>query len=217
PKGFLERLRQICTKHGILLIFDEVICGFGRLGTAFGSQAFGVTPDLMTMAKAITNGVIPMGAVAVTDDVYQTIVGAGPEQGVEFFHGYTYSAHPVACVAGLATLDIYEKDGLFERAAQLSPYFLDQLWTLKGHPLVTDLRGYGLLGAFDVKPDNKPGTRGYELLQDFFKTGLMMRITGDSVLLAPAFVCERSHIDEMFDKIRRVLDRHAQKGLRVVS
>ncbi|MBM3600449.1 MAG: aspartate aminotransferase family protein [Alphaproteobacteria bacterium] len=217
PKGYLNRLREICTRHGILLVFDEVICGFGRTGKAFGGNSFGVTPDLMTMAKGITNGVIPMGAVAVSEAVYQAVVAAGPEKGIEFFHGYTYSAHPVACAAGLATLDIYEKEGLFERAAQMSPYFLDQVWTLKDHPLVVDLRGYGMLAGIDIKPAEKPGARGYELLQDLFKAGLMTRITNDTILLAPAFICEKSHIDEIVDKIRRVLDRHAKAGLRVVS
>jgi beta-alanine--pyruvate transaminase len=217
PKGYLDRLRQICTKHGILLIFDEVICGFGRTGHAFGADAFGVIPDLMTMAKAMTNGVIPMGGVAVTENVYQTIVGAGPEQGIEFFHGYTYSAHPVACAAGLATLDIFERDGLFQRAATLSPYFLDQLWTFRDHPLVVDIRGYGMLGAIDIKPADKPGARGYAMLQELFKAGLLIRMTVDTLILSPAFVCEHSHIDEMMGKIRKVLDRMAQKSLKAVG
>ena len=129
PKGYLERLRAICDRHGILLVFDEVITGFGRLGAPFAAQAFGVTPDIMTMAKALTNGAIPMGAVAARDEIYETIAGAAPESAIEFFHGYTYSGHPAACAAGLATLDIYEGEGLFERAAELSPYFLDAIWS----------------------------------------------------------------------------------------
>ncbi|MDH3772233.1 MAG: aminotransferase class III-fold pyridoxal phosphate-dependent enzyme, partial [Nitrospirota bacterium] len=145
PVGYLERLREICGAHGILLVFDEVICGFGRTGKAFGAQSFGVTPDIMTMAKALTNGCVPMGAVAVKDEIFETITQAAPGDAIEFFHGYTYSGHPVACAAGLAVLDIYEQDGLFERAAALSSDFLDAVWRLADHALVKDVRGYGLL------------------------------------------------------------------------
>ncbi|HJM03178.1 MAG TPA: aminotransferase class III-fold pyridoxal phosphate-dependent enzyme, partial [Arenicellales bacterium] len=144
PKGYLERLREICDTHGILLIFDEVICGFGRLGAPFGAQAFGVIPDVMTMAKALTNAAQPMGAVAVSDKVHSTILGAAPEGAVEFFHGYTYSAHPAACAAGLATMDLFEKEDLVARAEALSPYFLDLVFALSDLEIITDIRGYGL-------------------------------------------------------------------------
>jgi beta-alanine--pyruvate transaminase len=218
PKGYLKRIREICDRHGILLIFDEVICGFGRTGKAFGGQAFGVTPDIMTMAKALTNGVIPMGAVAVTEKVYHTIVDAGAAKGIEFFHGYTYSGIPVACAAGLASLDIYRDEGLFDRAAELSSYFLDQVYGFKDIPIVTDIRGYGMLGAIDLEPSDKPGARGYEVLQDLFNSGVLVRVTNDTVIFAPAFIVERKQIDEIFDKARKVLMRHAQRaGVRLAG
>src|SRR6202051_1164506 len=145
PKGYLQRLRDICDAHGILFVFDEVICGFVRTGSAFAAQSFGVTPDLMTMAKGLTNGAQPMGAVAISERIHDTIMGAAAEGAIELFHGYTYSGHPAPCAAGLATLDIYRDEGLFERGEALSPYFLDALWSLKGEAVVSDLRGYGLL------------------------------------------------------------------------
>ena len=152
PKGYLERLRAICDRNGILLVFDEVITGFGRTGRAFAAQSFGVTPDMITMAKALTNAAQPMGAVAVREDIYDTVVNAAPEGAIEFFHGYTYSAHPAACAAALATLDIYEKEGLFQRAAELAPYFLDAVFSLRDAPGITDIRGYGLIAGIDVAP-----------------------------------------------------------------
>lgn len=163
PKGYLQRLREICDAHGILLVFDEVITGFGRTGQAFAAQSFGVTPDLMTMAKGITNGAVPMGAVAISERIHDTIMGAAPEGAIEFFHGYTYSGHPVPCAAGIATLDIYQKDGLFERGRALSPYFLDAMFSLKDLPVVADIRGYGMLAAIDVHPQGGPGKRGHLL------------------------------------------------------
>jgi beta-alanine--pyruvate transaminase len=218
PKGYLKRIREICDRHGILLIFDEVICGFGRTGKAFAGQTFGVTPDIMTMAKALTNGVIPMGAVAVSDKIYHAVVDAGPAKGIEFLHGYTYSGIPVACAAGLAALDIYRDEGLFERAAELSSYFLDQVWSLRDIPIVTDIRGQGMLGAIDIEPGDKPGARGYEILQDLFNAGLLARVTNDTVIFAPAFIVERKQIDEIFDKTRKVLMRHAQRaGVRLAG
>ncbi len=218
PKGYLKRIREICDRHGILLIFDEVICGFGRTGQAFAGQSFGVTPDIMTMAKALTNGVIPMGAVAVSDKVYHAVVDAGPAKGIEFFHGYTYSGIPVACAAALASLDIYRSEGLFERAAEMSPYFLDAVYALRDIPIVTDIRGYGMLGAIDLEASDKPGARGYEVLQDLFNSGLLARVTNDTVIFAPAFIAKRKHIDEIFDKVRRVLSRHAQRaGVRLAG
>ncbi|MBV9523228.1 MAG: aminotransferase class III-fold pyridoxal phosphate-dependent enzyme, partial [Alphaproteobacteria bacterium] len=209
PKGYLKRLRQICDKHGILLIFDEVICGFGRTGKAFGAQSFEVTPDILTMAKGITNGAVPMGAVAFRDAIYQAVLDATPGEGVvEFFHGYTYSGHPVACAAGLAALDIYKKDGLFERAAALSKPFLDRVFALRDLPIVTDIRGYGMLGALDMAPGEKPGQRGYQTMIQLFEAGVYARFIGETMILAPPFIAEESHLDEMTDKIRKVLTRH---------
>jgi beta-alanine--pyruvate transaminase len=212
PKGYLKRIREICDRHGILLVFDEVICGFGRTGKPFASHSFGVTPDIITMAKALTNGVMPMGAVAVSEKVYRAVVEAGPEKGIEFYHGYTYSGLPASCAAGLASLDIYKNEKLFERAAELSPYFLDAVFSLRDVPLITDIRGYGLLGAVDIAPADKPGARGYEVLCDLFNTGVLVRVTGDTIIFAPAYIAERKHVDEIIDKARRVLMRHAQRA-----
>lgn len=206
PKGYLERLRAICDKHGILLIFDEVICGFGRTGHAFASHAFGVTPDIMTMAKALTNGNIPMAAVAVQESIQQTILDAAGPEAVEFFHGYTYSAHPVACAAGLATLKIYQDDGLFERAAALAPKFLERIADLADIPIVTDIRGYGLLGAIDLAPDAAgPGKRGFAVLRQCFEAGLVTRIGGDTVVFAPLFITTEDQLDHMVSLLRGVL------------
>lgn len=206
PKGYLQRLREICDQHGILLVFDEVITGFGRLGKPFASQEFGVTPDIITMAKALTNGSIPMGAVAARDEVYETVTNASPESAIEFFHGYTYSAHPAACAAGLATLQIYENEGLYERAASLSGYFLDAIWSLKDIPVVRDLRGYGLMAGIEVFPeDGKPGVRGNALQKQMFWNGCHVKWTGDTAIVAPPFVSEKSHIDEIVDIFRKTL------------
>lgn len=205
PKGYLERLRAICDKHGILLIFDEVICGFGRTGHAFAADAFGVVPDMLTMAKALTNGNIPMSAVAVREDVQQTILDAAGPDAVEFFHGYTYSAHPVACAAALATLKIYRDDGLFERAAALAPKFLERIAALAELPVVTDTRGYGLLGAADLASDGAAGRRGFALMRRCFEQGLVLRVSGDTVVLAPLFITTDDQLDEMFDRLRGAL------------
>jgi beta-alanine--pyruvate transaminase len=205
PKGYLERLRGICDKHGILLVFDEVITGFGRLGAPFAAQAFGVTPDIITMAKALTNGSIPMGAVGVRDEIYETVTEAAPENAIEFFHGYTYSGHPAACAAGLATLDIYEREGLFERAAALSDYFLDAIWSLRDVPSVFDLRGIGLMAGVEVASDGIPGRRGQELQKRLFWEGLHVKFTGDTAIVAPQFIAERTHVDEIVDKLRATL------------
>jgi beta-alanine--pyruvate transaminase len=219
PKGYLQKIREICDRHGILLVFDEVICGFGRIGGNFGAQALGVTPDLITMAKALTNGVIPMGAVAASKKVYDAITESGPAKGIEFFHGYTYSGIPAACAASIASLDIYKKEGLFERAREMTPYFLEQISSLREFDIVTDTRGIGLLGAIDMTPyEGKPGARGYDLLQDLFNNGLLVRITYDTLILAPQFVCEKKHIDEIFDKVRGAIRRNlARPSLRAVS
>ena len=205
PKGYLERLRQICDTHGILLVFDEVITGFGRLGVPFAAHAFGVIPDIVTMAKALTNGAIPMGAVGVKDEIYETITEAAPENAIEFFHGYTYSGHPAACAAGLATLDIYESEGLFERANGMSDYFLDAIWSLKDIGCVYDLRGYGFIAGVEVESDGAPGRRGQALQKRMFSEGLHVKWTGDTAIVAPQFIAEREHIDEIVGKIRAVL------------
>ena len=205
PKGYLERLREICDAHGILLVFDEVICGFGRTGKAFAAQSFGVTPDMMTMAKALTNGAQPMGAVAVSKDIYDTICGPAPAEAIELFHGYTYSAHPAACAAGLAVLDIYEKEGLFERAADMSEYFLEAVFALSDLPVITDIRGYGLIAGFDVAPAGTPGVRGYEVQKRLFEAGIHIKMTGDAGILAPPLIAEKAHIDEMCGILREVL------------
>ena len=205
PKGYLERLRAICDQHGILLVFDEVITGFGRTGSAFAAQSFGVTPDLMTLAKGITNGAQPMGAVAVSERVHDTIIGAAPEGAIEFFHGYTYSGHPASCAAGLATLDIYRSEGLFERGRDLSPYFLDAMFSLRDLPVVADIRGYGLMAAVDVHPDGVPGRRGHRFQKLLFDAGLHLKATGDAAIIAPPLVAEREHIDRITETLRRTL------------
>ena len=205
PKGYLERLRAICDQHGIVLIFDEVICGFGRTGEAFGAQAFGVTPDIMTMAKAITNGTIPMGAVAIDDAIYATITGSAAPGAVELFHGYTYSGHPVACAAGIAALDVYRDEGLFERAKALSGPFLDQVYALQELDMVSNIRGYGLLAAIDMVPAEKPGQRGNDLLLKCYEAGMAVRVGGDTVNLAPALVAEEAQIEEMVSILRQTL------------
>ena len=202
PVGYLQRLREICDAHGILLVFDEVICGFGRLGANFGAQAFDVTPDIMTMAKAITNGNQPMGAVAVGEHVYDAVVNAAAEGAIEFFHGYTYSGHPAACAAGIATMDIYEKEDLFQRAAELAPYFQEQVFSLQDVPVVTDIRGYGLMAGVDVAADAAgAGRRGQEVQAKLFHKALHVKFTGDAGILAPAYVSEPAHVDEMCEKL----------------
>lgn len=206
PKGYLERLREICDANGILLVFDEVICGFGRLGQPFASQAFGVTPDIMTMAKALTNGAQPMGAIAVKDEIYETIVNSAPEGAIEFFHGYTYSAHPAACAAGIAAQKIYQDEKLFDRAAELSDYFLDAVFALQDIDLVTDIRGYGFMTGVEVKPGRAPGVRGTQIQKQLFHNGLHVKFTGDCGIFAPPFITTREQIDEMCSVFRGTLE-----------
>jgi len=205
PKGYLKRLREICDKSHILLIFDEVICGFGRTGKQFGADSFEVVPDMITMAKALTNGVLPMGAVAVSDRIYETICNAAPETSIELFHGYTYSGCPVATAAALVTRDIFDRENLVERAAKMTPKFLDALYSLEDLPVVTDIRGYGLLGGVDLAPLEGPGLRGLKVLQELYDAGLMVKLTGDAVLVSPPLIAEESHFDELFSKLRDVL------------
>jgi len=205
PKGYLKRLREICDTHGILLVFDEVICGFGRTGQTFAAQSFGVTPDILTMAKGITNGAQPMGAVAISERIHDTIMAAAPEGAIEFFHGYTYSGHPGPCAAGLATLDIYKNDGLFARGRELSPYFLDAVFSLRDLPVVADIRGYGMFGAIDVHADGAPGRRGHILQKKLFDNGLHLKATGDCAILAPPLIAEKKHVDEIADILKKTL------------
>jgi beta-alanine--pyruvate transaminase len=205
PQGYLRRLREICDQHGILLIFDEVITGFGRTGQTFAAQSFGTTPDMMTMAKALTNGAQPMGAVAVSERIHDAVMEAAPDGAIEFFHGYTYSGNPAACAAGLATLDIYEHEGLFERGRDLSPYFLDALFSLRDLPVVADIRGYGMLAGIDVHPDGVPGRRGYVLQKRLFDNGLHLKTTGDAAIIAPPLIADRGHVDTIVEILRQTL------------
>ena len=205
PRGYLARLREICDAHGILLVFDEVITGFGRTGQPFAAQSFGVTPDIMTMAKGITNAAQPMGALAISERVHDAIMGAAQEGAIEFFHGYTYSGHPAACAAGLATLDIYRNEGLFERGRALSPYFLDAIFGLKGLPAITDIRGYGMFATIDLAPDGAPGRRGHVFQKKLFENGLHLKATGDSALIAPPLIAEKEHVDMIADILRKTL------------
>jgi beta-alanine--pyruvate transaminase len=198
PKGYLQRLRQICDKYGILLIFDEVITGFGRLGTGFAAEKFGVIPDLMTVAKGISNATVPMGGVFVRKQVYEGLM-QGPENAIDLFHGYTYSAHPLACAAASAVLDIYRDENLFERSAELSPYWEEGVHSLKGLPNVTDIRNLGLAAGIDLAPKGAVGTRGYEAFVKAFELGLMVRQAGDAIAMSPPLVIEKAQIDEIID------------------
>ncbi len=205
PKGYLERIREICTRYGILLVFDEVICGFGRTGQAFAAQSFGVTPDMITMAKALTNGAQPMGAIAVRDDIYQTILDGASDGVTEFFHGYTYSAHPASCAAGLAMLDIFEREDLIGRAAAMSPYFLDAVFSLRDPPCAFNIRGVGMMAAIEVSAAGQPvGARGHEAQKALYDANLNLKSTGDSLILAPPFVAEKAHIDQIVGTLRKV-------------
>jgi beta-alanine--pyruvate transaminase len=207
PQGYLQRLREICDRHGILLIFDEVITGFGRTGSPFAAQTFGVTPDLMTVAKGLTNGCVPMGAVFAQQRIHDTFM-TGPEHLIEFFHGYTYSAHPLACAAGLATLDTYAEDGLLTRASELQGYFAEQLHSLRGEPNVIDVRNLGLVGGVELAPRaGEPTKRAFETFLDCWQQGVLIRTTGDILALSPPLIAEREHLDRMIDAIRVALRR----------
>ncbi len=205
PKGYLQRLRDICDKHGILLIFDEVITGFGRTGKAFGSERFGVTPDLITMAKGLTSGVVPMGGVIAGKHIYDTFM-TGPENMIEFFHGYTYSGHPLAAAAGLATMDVYKKEGLFERALEMEQRWGDAIHSLKGLPHVIDLRNLGLIGAIELEPiAGEPTRRAMDVFARCFDDGLLIRTTGDTIALSPPLIIEDQHIERIVDTLTRAL------------
>ena len=202
PKGYLQRLREICDKHGILLIFDEVITGWGRTGSPFASQEFGVTPDLLTMAKATTNGIVPMGAVACKEEIYDAIMDASPKGAVELFHGYTYSGIPIAVAAALAVQDIFEKEDIFNRVKELSPYFQKGLFSLKDLEAVDNIRGYGMMGGIDMKLNKKPGAAGFACFKHCYEAGVNFKATGDCLIIAPPFISEKKHIDEIIDKLR---------------
>jgi beta-alanine--pyruvate transaminase len=205
PKGYLERLRKICDRHGILLIFDEVITGFGRLGAAFAVDHFGVQPDLVTVAKGLTNGTVPMGAVIARKGIYDAFM-QGPENAIELFHGYTYSGHPVACAAGLATLDTYREEGLFERARELAPYWEDAVHSLKGTRHVIDLRNLGLVAGIELEPmAGQPTRRAYEVFLRCYEKGVMIRTTADIIALSPPLIVEKAHIDRIFGTVGEVL------------
>ncbi|MGE5639842.1 MAG: aminotransferase class III-fold pyridoxal phosphate-dependent enzyme, partial [Clostridia bacterium] len=204
PEGYLQRLRDICSKHGILLIFDEVITGFGRLGQPFASQRFGVMPDLFTVAKGMTNGTVPMGAVLAKDSIYDTFMDA-PE-GIELFHGYTYSGHPLACAAGIATLDTYAEEGLLTRAASLEKVFEGAIHSLKGEKHVIDARNLGLMGAVELEPRaGQPGKRAYEAFLKCFEAGVLVRYTGDTLAFSPPLIVEKAQVERIFDTVRAAL------------
>jgi beta-alanine--pyruvate transaminase len=208
PRGYLERLRAICDKHGILLIFDEVITGFGRLGSAFAAHRFGVTPDILTCAKAINNAAVPMGAVIVKTSVFDTIVHAAPEGQIEFLHGYTYSAHPLACAALLATQKLFAEEKLFERADALAPHFEAALHSLKGARHVIDIRNLGLVGGIELEPrPGAPGARGLQAHVKCFEAGVLVRFTGDILALSPPLIIEKAQIERIVETIRDVLAR----------
>jgi len=205
PVGYLDRIREICDRHDILLIFDEVITGFGRLGAPFAADKFGVVPDIMTVAKGITNATVPMGAVCVRGGIYDAVINASAS-GIELFHGYTYSGHPLAAAAGLATLDVYQSEGLFERAASLEDYFGDALHALRGAPHVVDLRNIGIVGAVELEArPGAPGARGFETFLKCFEAGVLVRSTGDTLALSPPLIVEREEIDRIFETVGQAL------------
>ena len=208
PKGYLQRLREICDRHGILLIFDEVITGFGRLGSPFAAQHFGVTPDLMTVAKGLTNGAVPMGAVFAKQHIHDAFM-TGPDHLIEFFHGYTYSAHPLACAAALGTLDTYAEEGLLTRGAAMAQHFEDALHALKGLPHVIDVRNIGLVGGIELAPiPGSPGKRAFDVFLECWERGVLIRTTGDTIAMSPPLIIEQQHIDELVGTVADVLRHH---------
>jgi beta-alanine--pyruvate transaminase len=205
PQGYLQRLRQICDKHGILLIFDEVITGFGRTGNAFAAQTFGVTPDMITCAKGLTNAAVPMGAVICKKEVYEAFM-QGPEGAIELYHGYTYSGHPLAAAAAIATLDLFKAEGLFERAASLAPYWEEAAHSLVGLPHVIDIRNIGLVAGIELEPiPGKPTARAFEAFLRAYQKGVLIRTTGDTIALSPPFIIEKAQIDQIFETLRDIL------------
>jgi beta-alanine--pyruvate transaminase len=206
PVGYLEKLREICTKHAILLIFDEVITGFGRIGGATAAETLGVTPDMITMAKGLTNAAVPMGAVAVSRAIHDTVVEGGPD-GIELFHGYTYSGHPLAAAAGLATLDLYKAEGIWEHAASLHGYWEEAVHSLKGRRHIIDIRNMGIVAGIELEPrPGAPTKRATELFHKCFDNGLLVRATGDIIALSPPLILEKTHIDEMVGRIAELVE-----------
>jgi beta-alanine--pyruvate transaminase len=206
PVGYLEELRRICDRYGILLIFDEVITGFGRLGTPFAVDRFAVVPDLLTLAKGLTNGAVPMGAVVAREGIYRTFMDSTAENAIELFHGYTYSGHPLAAAAGLATLDLYRDEALFERAGELGPYFEAAAHNLRGTRHVIDIRNLGLVAGIELEPiPGRPGARGFDAFVKCFEAGLLVRVTGDILALSPPLIIEKQQIDDMVGLLAEVL------------
>ena len=210
PVGYLQRLRELCDKHKILLIFDEVITGWGRTGSAFGAQEFGVTPDIMTMAKATTNGIVPFGVVACKEEIYDAVMDNSPKGAIELFHGYTYSGIPVSVAAALAVQDIFEKEDIFNRAKELAPYFQEGLFSLKDIDVVDNIRGYGMMGGIDIKTDSRPGKAGLATFKHCYDAGVNFKATGDCLIIAPMFICEKKHIDEIIEKLRTGITNYAK-------
>lgn len=214
PQGYLKRLREICDKHGILLIFDEVITGFGRLGTAFGADFYGVVPDMINFAKCVTNGVIPMGGVIASDRIYNAMMGAhgsAPEHAIEFFHGYTYSGHPVACAAAIATLELFQRENLFARAGEMGKVLGDAAHSaIKGLPNVIGIRSLGLAVAVELAPiAGLPGKRAYDIFLDCYHRGVLVRNAGENLVFAPPYIVEREQIDTMVNVLADAIKRHA--------
>ena len=205
PKGYLQRLREITRRHGILLIFDEVITGFGRLGSPFAAQHFDVLPDMITCAKGLTNGVVPMGAVLTTAAIHDAFM-QGPDHVIELFHGYTYSGKPVSCAAAIATLDTYAEEGLLTRAAELEAHWQEALHALRGLPHVIDIRNMGLIGAVELAPiEGQPGKRGFDAFVKAFEAGILIRVTGDIIAMSPPLIISKDQIDELIDTLADVL------------
>jgi beta-alanine--pyruvate transaminase len=211
PKGYLERLRSICSEHGILLIFDEVITGFGRLGAPFAAQRFEVQPDMIAMAKGMTNGTIPMGGVAVRSHVYDALM-QGPVETIELFHGYTYSGHPAASAALIAAVEIYRREALFERARELEPYWEQAVHMLRQAPNVADVRNIGLVGGIELKPvEGRPGARGNDVYRRAFEAGLLVRVTGDTIALSPPLIISEAQIDEVVEKLGEAISSSSRE------
>jgi len=210
PQGYLERLRELCTKHGILLIFDEVITGFGRLGHATAAERFGVTPDILTFAKGITSGTVPLGGAVVRKHIYDAFQ-TGPDHMIDLFHGYTYSGHPLAAAAALATLDLYRDEKLFDRAREMEPIFAEAIMSLKSHPLIADIRCIGLAGGIDLVPiDGLPGKRGFDAMRiAFHDHNMMVRVSGDTIAFSPPLIISNSEIIDIFERFTKVLDQFA--------
>jgi beta-alanine--pyruvate transaminase len=210
----LKRLREICDKHGILLIFDEVITGFGRLGTNFAADYYGVVPDMLNFAKCVTNGVIPLGGVICTDRIYNSMMQANansPEHAIEFFHGYTYSGHPVACAAAIATLTLFKEEQLFERAGQMGPVLGDAMHSgLKGLPNVIGIRSLGLAGAVEMSPfAGSPGKRAFDVFMECFHQGVLVRPAGENIVLCPPYIVEKAHIERMVEVVASAIKKNA--------